>query len=567
MMKYLQVSMCVLLATGLCLPSVASPVHTFFSIRSQSVRASRDLLGWQDYINCYKPDQDCYAAFAATVEYDQSIRAHNLANYFFGCNQLTFSGSQVANRGACDLLADYFGLSTQFQSRVTSAPSIKNALVDASFYWAFDPWCQRSYLRIHAPLVYTRWDMNLCETIVSSGSSGYPSGYMANSAVPAADLEPSVLQAWCCPKQVGDIQPLTFGRICEKKQKVGLSEIQVAAGYNLVLTEDAHFGWNVRCSIPTGNRSRGLYLFEPIIGNGGRWELGCGLTGHGTLWVDECERHSVRVYSDINMTHLFANRQRRSFDFVQAGKLSRYMLLEEMGPPVVYGLGLNIGNPVVEVPAAVQYHGALIPAVNKTTLDATIGIALQIDFVLKLAYRHNCFGLDVGYNAWVRTPERLSCRQKFPDQMFAFKGDAQVYGFDVLNPVMYVALNATQSQATIHAGQGQGNSNFANNNADNAAVAVFSGTPLVTSDGTTAVKGSQPAVLLGDKDIDNFSGLAPKAVSNMFFVHGFYDFKNRSTSLTPFIGAGANIEIGSNCWGAATALSQWGVWLKLGCYT
>lgn len=543
---------------------VAEQGHTFFAPRSQSVDAALELVGWQKLINiptdCVGA---CYSTFSATVEYTQSWRNSQLAEYFFGCPIRTFSGSLSVSRGKDDILADYFGLPTDFKSSVNFQPIVRNVLVDFDWYQSLDNICQGAYIRIHAPLVCASWHMQIYESIENEGTNAFPSGYMASGVLERPQLERSVKQAFCRNQAIGDIQPLTAGRICcDARTKTNGAEVQVAVGHNPILTDTSHFGWNIRASIPTGGRSRGDLLFEPIIGNGSHWECGVGLTGHDTFWSDECCNHSLSLYCDLNVTHLFTARQRRSFDFVHNGCLSRYMLLEQLSRPLVSGLSINTGTPVVEVPVQQQYSGVLLPAVNQTTLYANIRNEAQADFVAKVAYQYKSFACDIGYNAWVRSHEKIGCRQQFPSDLFAIKGDAQIYGFEIVDPAFFVALNATQHLATIHAGQGDGNSNFTNTNADNTGPAIFNAIPLVTSNHITAVNGSAQAVLLTDCDIDEASGLAPKAVSHTVFVHVSYDWQTCKRA-TPFLGAGASVELSGT---KGAALSQWGVWLKAGMY-
>ena len=61
-----------------------------------------------------------------------------------------------------------------------------------------------------------------------------------------------------------------------------------------------------------------------------------------------------------------------------------------------------------------------------------------------LVWEHDNINVEVGYNLWMRTGEKLQSRDCFPNDRFAFKGDAQVYGFlpEYNTPI---PLNATQS--------------------------------------------------------------------------------------------------------------------------
>ena len=178
-------------------------------IRSQSVDAARELVGWTDKINLNTRWLD-YGAFAITPEYTQSFDARKIAKNLFGTsiistetlgdsffqdcgNSASFvvSGSLVAARGANDLLADYFGLPQDFQSVVTLKPRIENFIFDLDWYHGHSSRAHGLWFRIHAPLVYARWKLNLKETVLDAGVDGYAPGYFAPAAVPRSNLLPN----------------------------------------------------------------------------------------------------------------------------------------------------------------------------------------------------------------------------------------------------------------------------------------------------------------------------------------------------------------------------------------
>lgn len=540
--------------------------RSFFSPRSQSVNGVLDLVGWQQYIN--KFDTGClYGAFAITPEYTDSFHPEKLAQYFFGTNKLTFSGSASTLRGSDDILADYFGLPTDFKSTVVFTPTVSNFIVDLHWYIGFDGWIPGSYMRIHAPLVYARWNMDLCENIQEKGSNPYIAGYMASGEVARTAMYASVKQSLHGDKTVGDREPIQYGIVCGAQTRTRFSDIQIIAGYNPVCAEKHHFGLNARLSLPTGNRSRAEYFFEPMVGNGGHWEAGVGFTGHGIFWESEAGDKSFGLYADFNLTHLFDATERRSLDLDGSGTFSRYMLLADMGNPVVEGLELNVNT--VLVPAEQQYHARLVPAINVTTLDVDVNVAVQADLTVKLAYCYKNCSIDLGYELWARTAEKMSCRQAFPNNRFAIKGDAQMYGFEEpADTVYFVALNATESDATIYAGQGAGNANFTNDNVDNAQQASFRSEPLYVdvNDPETRVHGSAQAILLKNCDLDDLSCLSPSAITQKFFVHLSYGWPAEKSTVAPFLGAGASVEVDSSDKKTRSALSQWAVWVKAGFY-
>lgn len=553
--------------------------RTFYSPRSQSVNAARELVGWYWGINRCCVGED-YGSFSGTFEITKSFQSRNIARYFFATDFLTFTGSRVPDRSPTDILADYFGLPTDFKSNVLVRPYVENVLFDVDWFYGLDAWYKGVYLRVHAPLVHTKWDLNLDECVVFDGTNNYPAGYMASFLIDRCSMASSVTQSMAGNVSFGDYHPLEYGKVDCAQKLFGLSDIQIAFGWNMVNAEAYHFGINVRTSIPTGTIPKGIFLFEPIIGNGHHWELGIGLSGHAVTWYCNDE-WMMGIYGDLNVTHLFGTHQRRSFDFLRHGSGSRYILLQEMGNPVVDGVT------VAGAPIATQYHGTIFPAINATTLGCDVSIAVQVDLALMLTWQHEYVNFDIGYNLWGRSAEKIQCRECFPNNRFAFKGDAQVYGF-VPGSHQFVAINATQSvpaeggvfgRVRIESAQGNGSASqaFANTNADNAGDAAFNGvllnqsyapagivnTGLQASD-ITIVQGSNPPELLTNADIDDLSAVSGTAFTNKFFVYAGYTFVDRVRVL-PYLGLGGEVELdGASTRLATNSLSQWGIWIKGG---
>lgn len=534
--------------------------RSFFSPRSQSCDTVLDLVGWQEYINRCTTDC-CYTAFATTVEYSQTFHPEKTAQYFFGTDKLLFSGSAVPLRGQNDILADYFGLPPDFASIVVFGPQANIGFVDLAWFCGLDRWVEKSYFRAHAPLVYVDFNPGMCEAIQQPGTQGYVAGYMGPQALERRSLYGSVSQALQgTMSAIGDIQPLKEGLVTGSHRKVALSEIELVLGYNPVLAPQHHFGFNLRVACPTGTRSKGHYFFEPVVGNGAHWQLGIGFTGHAIFYenVDTCKRFGV--YADANICHLFASRQRRSFDLDRAGVFSRYALLEKMVTPAP--VGLSLGS--LFTPADNQYDRVLLQAINVTTLPADIAVAVQADFTIKCAYWYKNMSVDIGYNAWARTAETISNREQFPAYTYALKGDAQVYGFDLVNNG-FIPLNATENSSTIQNGQGTLNADLENRNVDNAQPAFYNGNPLYTSStGLDTIRGSLQAILLHNCDINDISGLSPAAVTHRFFVHLSYDFTPARTFVIPYAGLGASVEIDGTDAKTRSSFSKWAVWIKGG---
>lgn len=590
---------------------------TFLGIRSQSVDAAGELVGWQQEIN--RACSECsYTVFSLAAKYQRSSHPDKMAQILFGGSNLVFSGSGVKDRSQRDILADYFGLPQNFKSSVCFTPLITNFMMDFDWYHGLDAVLPGLYYRIHMPIVHSKWDLNLCERIVSPGTpfnakeiitpvgavpfkapaAAYPAGYLSSDRIAWAQVPKSVEEALRGKTVFGDMSyPLQFGKIFGRQELVRASDLQCAFGWNFLLSDWYHAGLAVRLVAPIGNPSEAEFLFEPMVGNGGHWEVGMGFTSHVDLWCSENEMRACALYVDANITHLCSAMQKRSFDLTSYGPGSRYMLLTDNGSPS-RNLFFN-GNGGGNTPAETQYQRRLVPAINYTTFDTKVSIGVQADIVVKCAYQHNNAEFDLGYNFWGRSKEKGSRRcQRLESNRFGIKGDAQLYGFnndDSDNVDQYglsnvnngdnsyaLALNATQSQATIHGGQGAGNfvpgAEYTNDNVNNKQAALGNvnapGTfdELQQLDGVDAnileidlapVHGSDPALFLTDSDINMCSGLNERAITHKFFTHVSYAWRDCG-QCTPYIGVGAMAELAQSCFKSDNGVSQWGMWLKGG---
>jgi hypothetical protein len=561
---------------------------TVVSPRSQSLFLPREHAGWDNLI--YRPDADTTRAlFAIAPSYQHRFRGNVITESLLGCKNLIFSGSQVANRDDTDILADYWGLPSDFKSQVHFDPIIAAFVMDFDMFIALDGVTPGLFAEVHLPMVHTRWDLQLTECIADMGTTytSYPAGYLAStpielSTLTMGDAAPKDVQtAFQGNATFGDMrEPLKYGKIFGRQDESRVSDLRLAVGYNIV-RDQYHVGFSLRAAAPTGTNREAEFLFEPIAGNDHHWELGAGFSGHADLWCNREEDKKVGLYVDGIVTHMFASTQKRSFDLTNNGCGSRYILLEKMADPVS---NLYVGTALDNSLSPTQYQGRLVPAINITTLDAKIAIGVQAEFLAKLQYYSRGFEFEIGYDLWARSKETLSCRGCIPESCYAVKGDAQVYGFT--NPgETPVALAATQSKATINNGQtadlagakpGNFTSGFeyANLNADSQASA-YDATSTGLNQLTLAdanrlgisqitVRSSNPPVFLTNDDINECSALLPKAISHTAYFAFSYSHDRDDLDVIPFIGGGAFVEWGSSCLEENSALSQWGLWIRMG---
>ncbi len=414
--------------------------------------------------------------------------------------------------------------------------------------------------------------------------------------------------------------PLCCSRInnddCGSKglSRNGFGEIRFVLGRNFFPTQyrepiDCHVGLGVYVAAPTGTRvGTSNYLFEPIVGNGKHWELGGQVNAHDIWWRSEDETKSFGLYLEANVTHLFGANQTRCFDLCSAGSNSRYMLAQRLAsfnPLVPFGptnpATLHLDSSVDS--ASLQFANEFAPVANLTRRDITSTIAVQGDFAMTFTLEYNDFQWDVGYNFWGRSCEQLristDCCPIIPDT-WALKGTAFVYGFDNDN-ISPVALAATDSGATIHGGSNTLASfesapiTTINRFVDNSVLAIDNDSqPLYinsNNDDQQIYTSNYPIII----DEADFNLTGTRGISNKFFTNITYACPEYRDSIwTPYANIGAEVEFGSgnrnNCCETKCdsccpayeypadnltcssikeccsncALTQWGVWFKVG---
>jgi hypothetical protein len=601
-------------------------ITPLFIPRAQSEDLARELAGWTQHINVYGQEK-VNGSFSVTPAYQRSFKSNQIAKCLFGSYACTnkcpasinISGSRTHNRGANDWLADYFYLPTDFQSTIKFRPMIESALADFNFYFGMDKWIQGLFFRFHAPFVWTRWQLHFNECVQQPGVNNDDAGYFSDLSIPRDKLLDNFTE-FATGRTINDVTISTttnhikFGHLKFAKidpcgnTETAFGDIQLMLGWNFLNCQDYHLGLGLRVVAPTGTRPHGKFLFEPIVGNGKFWEVGAYITSHVIVWRNDCDDKFLGLYFDAYITHMITTRQKRTFD-LRNKPFSRYMLAERLGTPIENNLtGQNLTDPLPITPIA-QFKNRFAPLANITTQPVRVTIAVQADVVAQCTFGWGGYNLDVGYNFWGKSCEKITsdcvtapCTLvSFADDRWALKGDAQVFGFaaspDPVPPILTqgqaVALSATENAATINAGTNfppQGTTDPAiiamsieNPNIDNAKLAFAGGgnTPLnATPTGAgNSIRTSIQPLFISSQDID-LTGI--RGISHKLYAHFSYNWLEKKY-IKPFVGFGGFVEFASdnnkkcsaqcnvtsgsnscrtNC--ISCALSQWSMWVKSG---
>jgi len=559
-----------------------------FLPRPQSWNAPRDLVGWQQFINQFEMDE-IYGAFYITPAFTRSFRECRIAGFIFGEDynngNLTISGSRrgVSNdtdavgatqRCANDWLADYFGLSPNFESTVKFCPRVSNFILDFGMYLGLDEVWEGGFFRVSMPLVHTRWKLGMTEKPVTEGTIGFDAGYMGEGVVELANLPKTFAEAikgvtW------GDMtEALKYTKIdasCCERKKTRLADIHVSLGWNFLQDEEYHMGLAIRAGFPAGNKRCCTYIFEPIVGNGGFFELGGSLTSSARLWEADDAESSFWFYLDANVAHLFKRKLQRVFE-LDGKPNSRYMLVQEM-TSTVENLYLETGATTSPLH---QYNGKLVPLANLTACCVDTSIGVMGEVAAKFTYNSGNWSFDLGYNLWGRTGEKVCKGCCLEDKKWALKGDAVLVGQSAQQATDKAPLSATQSEATINAGTNTPTSRAfeeadrLNSNIDPTKTGAYyaNGVEIRHQVDTASQMNTSSAPKFISSSMLK-TGKTPSALSHKVFAHLSYAWTNEDEmddNWEGFLGLGGEAEFAGKTDGLYATLSQWGLWIKGGFY-
>lgn len=123
---------------------------------------------------------------------------------------------------------------------------------------------------------------------------------------------------------------MKYGKINGPRSKSGIGNIVLKLGYEpcaFCHSDDKYMNMYFGVILPTDNKPKAEYMFEPILGNGGHTGLMMGTTYEALMRSGE--RYNFWSRWNVESRYLFENTQKRSFDLVGNGLWSRYLPMYE----------------------------------------------------------------------------------------------------------------------------------------------------------------------------------------------------------------------------------------------
>lgn len=317
-----------------------------------------------------------------------SVNTEEMARYFlpFGKTRIVAGepSSEAVKEGTVDILAQYFGVKTntdddnrKFQSTLQFAPKQKIIGAGLSFVQDFNVLKATLRFSAHSALLHVHNDLNAKETITNAGGADknpeVPEGYVG-----------SMMDAFTGKTIFGD-QEFKYGKIAPcGLTKWGLGDIEVTIGTPNKESNDCQPGWWAGVVIPTGNKPKGEYLFEPVVGNNHHFGVIFGGYYHHFLWSNNNDK-SLWVHFHSQTRHLFGNKQYRAIDPVDK-QWGRYLWL---------------------YPSKNAVAGTVQPGINHFTMEVDVHPRSVLN--INTAITYSCEGLAVegGMNTFARQSEKV----------------------------------------------------------------------------------------------------------------------------------------------------------------
>lgn len=283
----------------------------------------------------------------------------------------------------------------------------------------------------------------------------------------------SVAQALTMPNR-------TYGRVKDVQVQTGLDDIQVKI-IKTTHRNDTH-SWDLYglVGIPTSKGTKSEYLFEPIVGSH-HVQLGLGTTYY-QAWTTQ-DFGEVSLFAELKWQYGLSAYETRLFDITKNGQWSRYMLFADVTNPWITSF-----------------------ASNSLALNTKVTPKNFLDVYIALHSTHDNWQLEVGYDFWFRSAEKLSlpASSSFASSL----GVADLLGMITLDPQTASTANISQGVAPL-ANQMVSDATFVN---------------------------------LTVSDLSLLSASAPQSVSNS--LYGSVAYRYDETSFIAQIGLNAAYEIG-----------------------
>lgn len=381
--------------------------RSFLYIRPLLQPASPELISlWRDK-QAHAKEDGIDGNIEIIVFGGQSSSSDQLVGYFSPTGNCSLRAVDEDNRettGAFQLYAPFFSVAGSaatsdtpttdfYDSTIFFKPKHSEAGVGFAYrqsFWHNDDEVWGLFLKAVMPITWVKNEMGLTEVITNNDDAPVE----LTGENPRIFYE-SMIQAFVQPAwQFGKIA--TCGTCDSALTETGVADLQIYAGYEWLQHHPYHLEGYIGMLIPTGNKVKSEFLFEPIVGRGKHFGLMWGTAFGCDLWDAECSDKHLRLEFAFNSLYLFSKEQIRSFD-LKGRPWSRYI--------DVYTSAEN----AAEVAALGGIDAVLTatPGINVFTRCVDVNPGLEFTFTPALVFEWCDFAAELGYSYFARGGEHL----------------------------------------------------------------------------------------------------------------------------------------------------------------
>jgi hypothetical protein len=384
-----------------------------------------------------------HGAFQAVVFGSRSTHANNTARYFFPFGKTSLLVSEdivipanLTPTTKVDLFAEHFGIfsplqSAPFSSRISIKP--RQTVVGVGLHYRQSLWRDEDkgrgfWFDISAPVTHIKNELNLTEAITQQITLDPRLAALNPPIVGFTNMTDAL-------KQTG----WNFGKIDDEAKamkRTGLADLEIKIGYEWLdyanYETTCHLESYLGVLAPTGNKPKGEYLFEAVLGYGKHVGVMWGNNLGIELWRDDCNERSLRVEVATNSKYLFRKEQIRSLD-LKYKPWSRYIQL--------------YANQAAAL--AAQTEGGLggqirfTPGINILTQEVDVTPGFMYDMNCGWVFNARNFSFELGYNFFAR---RSDCVEL--DSFNATPAIKALLGLGQTNPIRDITGNFFLETAT-----------------------------------------------------------------------------------------------------------------------
>ena len=256
---------------------------TFYSPRPQDSNTARKMVGVANKVHLCCPEE-LNGIADLSLSFQQTFNPSDLATWFSfnGNSSMTYGN---AGDGTFNINALNFGVTAS--GTISFCPRIQNFTANLDLYFGLDEYFSGLWTRLQVPLVYSRWDLRICDKV--NGPSGELYDDNSINTFPDKVAFKNLETAWKSQKSVrnttsivscgfGGIPALKSGMLGGRLTHSGVAGLHFDIGRDH-RCEKGFFGANLHIVAPVGNTPSSYYLFDAVVGANKSWQIGFGLSG------------------------------------------------------------------------------------------------------------------------------------------------------------------------------------------------------------------------------------------------------------------------------------------------